>query len=124
MGVAPVANTRMRTEVFLADIVATDPGTVAVHHQDLAVVAEVELEAVAAPLCGIEGGDLYPHPSQLPAQARAVKVAAANLVVEDVNADPCAGAIGEQPTQALPQAVVADDIGFQQDIVLGGGDAL
>lgn len=46
VGVAPRRQRRMLAQVFGADVVAAHVGALAVHHHQLAVVAEVELEAV------------------------------------------------------------------------------
>jgi hypothetical protein len=47
VGVAPGAQVRVQPEVLVADVVAADPAGNAVDDHHLAVIAEVELEAVA-----------------------------------------------------------------------------
>ena len=58
MGVAPMAQTGVLAQVFVAHVVAADKGHPAVHHHDLAVVAEVELEPVAPAQGGVEIRDM------------------------------------------------------------------
>src|SRR3546814_1489960 len=55
MGIAPGAHRGAAAEVFIAEVQAADEGKTAVGDEDLAVIAEIELEAVDRPLGGAEG---------------------------------------------------------------------
>ncbi len=123
MRVTPVADIRIQPQVLIANIVATDPGHMPVDNDDLAVIAEVELEAVAAPLSGIESGNLHASLAQLATQPRAVKIAAAYFIVEQVYADTGARLVRQDPADAPAQVVVANNVRLKQDVVLGGFQA-
>src|SRR5690606_14439771 len=45
--VAPGTEIRVAAEILVPDVVPPDPGRASVHHHDLTVVAEIELQAVA-----------------------------------------------------------------------------
>ena len=57
--VAPRADLRIFAEILVADIVPADKSRPAVDDDDLAMVAEVELEAVGVALAGVERADLH-----------------------------------------------------------------
>ena len=58
MGVTPVPDFRIPPQVIVSHVVSTHPGFLAVHHDHLSVVSEVDLEAVAGALTCVEGGGL------------------------------------------------------------------
>ena len=60
VGVPPMPEFRIPSHVLVAHVVAADPGGVAVHDNDLAVVAEVDLKAIAGALPGMEVQHLDP----------------------------------------------------------------
>jgi hypothetical protein len=94
VGIAPSADFRVFAEVFVADVVAADEGLAAVGDDNFAVVAKVELEAIGAALVGIKGAGLDSRGPQI-GEVGAGQLEAADLVVEQVTADPGAGA-GDQ----------------------------
>ena len=59
MRVAPRCKRRLFAHVFVADVVAAHVSALAVHHHELAVVAEIELEAVDEPGMGGERLGVY-----------------------------------------------------------------
>ena len=65
MGVAPGAAARVFPEILDADVMAPNPGQAAVHGDDLAMIAEIELKAVAPPQGGVEGRQLDPGVAQV-----------------------------------------------------------
>ena len=119
MGVAPVAHSPFPAQVLVAHVVAAYPGVFAVHDHVLAMVAEIELEAIAPPLRGVEGGNLDPGHLQLSVQAGLGKLATAYLVVQQEYLHPGPGPVRQHPAEALAQLVVADDIELEQDVVTG-----
>jgi hypothetical protein len=58
MGIAPWRQRRLLAHVFIADVVPADKAEHTVDHDDLAVVAEIDLEAVEPAAAGGEGLDL------------------------------------------------------------------
>ena len=46
--VAPEADLRIASEIFIADVEPTDPGVGAVHDHDFSVIAKIELEPIRA----------------------------------------------------------------------------
>src|SRR3546814_2620334 len=65
VGVAPRAHGRAAAEVLVAEVQPADKGHVAVRNQYLAVVAEVQLEAVHGPLGGADGAHHHAGGTQL-----------------------------------------------------------
>ncbi len=106
-------------QVFIAHVVAADPGADTVDDHDLAVVAEVELEAVAAALGGIEGRQAHPGALQAAVEGRAVEARGADLVVEQVDVHTGRGLAGEDIADPRAEAVIADDVELEQDVALG-----
>ena len=60
MGIAPRSQRRFFAQVFVTDVVPTNKAGDAIHHYDLAVVAEVDLEAIEPAATGGERLDLHP----------------------------------------------------------------
>jgi hypothetical protein len=54
MGVAPRTGLGVLSQILVADIVTADPGFLSVDHDDLAMVAKIDLETIGAPLGGVE----------------------------------------------------------------------
>ena len=54
MGVPPESHLRVFAHVLVAHVETAHPGCFPVHHNDLAVVAEVQLEAADLPVQGVE----------------------------------------------------------------------
>lgn len=121
VGVAPRADGWVFAEVFVADVVASDEGGATVCDDDLAVIAEVELEAVGVAFAGVEGTDVDPGVAE-GLEVGGGEAVAADLVEEDVAADPGAGAFCEGGGEALAEGVVVDDVELDEDVVAGGGD--
>ncbi|MCY1417783.1 hypothetical protein D9M71_333240 [compost metagenome] len=59
MSVAPGGQLRVPTEVLITHVVPADEAEQAIHHHDLAVVAEVHLEAVEPAAAGGEGANIH-----------------------------------------------------------------
>ena len=58
MGVTPGTEVGIQSQVFIADVVAADPGQLSINDHHLAVVAKVELKTVTRTLRGLERTDL------------------------------------------------------------------
>ena len=84
MGIAPRCQRRFFAHVFVADVVPADEAQNAVDDHDLAVVAEVDLEAVEPAAAGGEGFDLDAGIAQRLHVAVGQGVAA-DAVVQQVN---------------------------------------
>ena len=122
MGIAPVA-TLFQAQVFVADIVATDPGGLSVHHHILAMVAKIELEAIAPALGGAERGDVHAGHLQLAAEAGLAEFVAADLVVQQEYLEPGARLVRQYPAQPPAEVIVADNVELEQDVVFRAGEA-
>ncbi|MNP37926.1 hypothetical protein D3C76_1314030 [compost metagenome] len=59
MGIAPGRQPRVTTQVFVADVMPADKTLQPVDHDDLAMVAEVDLEAIEPATASCERLDLY-----------------------------------------------------------------
>ena len=64
MGIAPWRQRRVFTQVFIAYVVPTDKPGDAVYHYDLAMVTEVDLEAIEPATAGSERLDLHASVTQ------------------------------------------------------------
>src|SRR5690606_6002868 len=104
-------------EVFITDIDAADDREAAIHHRDLAMIAEVDLEAVAPALGGVERADIDAGFGQ-GADIGARQLEAADLVVEEVDLDAGARLGLQSLAQALADTVVAHDVVLEQDVFL------
>ena len=119
--VAPLPDARVAPEVFVADVEAADPGAPAVHHHDLAVVAEVQVQPVDAAADGRLHRDAGgPQPVDVGAR----QAVAADLVVQQVHPHAGGGALQQPRAQFPAHAVVAQDVELDQHVVAGRGDAL
>ena len=102
---------------------AADPRDLAVDHYDLAVIPEVELEAVAAALLRVELVDLGPRGAEF-VHVGTREVVAADLVVQEAHPDPGLGPLDEVGLELPADPVVVDDVELDQDVLPGGVDAL
>ncbi len=112
---------RILPEVLVADVMSPDPGDLAVDHDDLPVIAEVQLEAISLALAGIERRHFDAHSAQL------VEIAGRELVTPDLVVDEIDAHTFLRPgDKVLPdpasEAVVLHDEELEQDIVRGAID--
>ena len=84
VGVAPVPELGVLSHVLVADIVTADPRGVPIDDDDLAVVAEVDLEAIAGPLAGMEIEDVNSGVAEL-FDVACWQFVAADLVVQEMH---------------------------------------
>ena len=120
--IAPAPDPRVPTEIFVADVVAADPGGVAVHDDGLAVVAEIELKAIARPLAAVERQDI----DVVVAQFRHVggrQAEAADLVIQEIDVDAPVNGRDQSPFEGVADVVVIDDVELHQHVVLCRVDA-
>ncbi len=115
MRVAPGRQGRLVAEIFDTDVMSADEGTLAVDHDDLAVIAEIELETVDE-FARRECVDLDLALAQR-IHIVARQVGRADAVIEEV--DPDAGRrAGEQfVAQGTAERVVAHDEELDDDVV-------
>src|SRR5690606_30320727 len=118
VGVAPGAELRVEPEVLVAHVEPAHVPAHAVDDDDLAVVAEVEAEPAAPRAPPAEPGDAHAGLVQL-LEVPLREVVAADLVVEEVDADARAGLLDQPPLELPAQAVVADDVELGEDVALG-----
>jgi hypothetical protein len=85
MGIAPRRQARVRAEIFDADVVAADERAVAVDDDDLAMVAEVQLEAVDELAAGRERMHVDAAAAQR-VDVAARQIEAADAVVQQIAA--------------------------------------
>src|SRR3546814_4035084 len=113
VGVAPRAHGRAASEVLVAEVQPADKGHVAVRNQYLAVVAEVQLEAVHGPLGGAEGAHHHAGGTQLGNEEMRQPIAA-DLVVEHVDPEAVSGAPRETRLEVAAEIVIAQNVDLQQ----------
>ena len=58
MGVAPSTDGWIAAQIFVAHVESSNPRSLAVHDDDLAMIAEVQLPAVCATLRGVESAHI------------------------------------------------------------------
>src|SRR5690606_16720662 len=98
---------RLAAAVFIAGVEASDETAPAIHHQDLAVVAEVDLQAVAP---GPRGEGMHRNTTRAQCRdVRARQVVAADAVIEDAYAHAGGGPLQQHALQLAPGGVVMDD---------------
>ncbi len=123
MGVAPGAVARVEPEMLVADVEPAGEGDPAIDHDELAVVAVVDLEPSQRTARPARREDLDPGGAQVahegPGQAEP-----AERVMEQGDRDAGPRPLHERVLQPLPDAVVADDVELDENIVLGGRDGL
>ena len=113
----------IETQVLVAHVVAADPGDLSVDHHVLAVVAEVELEAVVSPLGGVELRLLDAGRLEL-GEIALGKAHAAHLVVQHEHLDAPIGAVDQRGFEPASETVVVDDVELDEGVVLGLGEPL
>ena len=89
---------------------AADPGFTAIDDHDLAMIAEIELEAIAPTPSGIEGSDFHASGGQLPVEICTRKSTAAYLVIQQKDCNACSRLVSQQAADAPAKIVVADNI--------------
>jgi len=99
--VTPRRELRVEPQVFVADVVAADPADHAIDDDHLAMVAEIELKAVAGTLRRLERTDLDPGGAQCLDVGRG-QTLAAHLVVEHVDAHARPGALDQRLCRRRP----------------------
>src|SRR5476649_580417 len=104
VGVAPVSEVRVAAKIFVADVVAPNVSGLAVDDDDLAVVAEVDLEAIAKVAAGQERTCFHRGFAEL-AQVSLGKLVRADLIVEKEHLDALAS-FGNEPRLQLPADLV------------------
>lgn len=110
-------------EVLDADVVPADETALAIHHHDLAVVAEIHLEAVEHAAAGAEAMHLHAALAQ-PLDIAVRQRVAADGVIEEEHLDAVGRTFQQQLLEALAEGVVADDEELHQDHLAGGGNRL
>ena len=119
--VAPRRKPRIAAEILDAHVMPADERALAVHHDDLPMIAEVDLEAVHELARGRERMRLDA------ARAQRVHVAmrqveAADAVVEEVHAHARLGLLDERVLEHVAECVGAHDEELHDDIAFGRGD--
>ena len=114
--VPPVPELRVPAHVLIPHVVASDPDLAPVHHHDLPVVAEVDLEPVARPLSGVEVEHLGPGVAKL-LLVLLRQILAAHLVVQEVDAHSFPGLCQQVLLHLGTQLVVLHDEELEQDVV-------
>jgi len=114
--IAPVADLRIAAEIFVADVQAADPRGTAVHHDDLPVIAEVDLETIGAAADAVKRPHLDPSRAH-PRDTTPRQVVAPDLVVENVDAHAGACAVEKTLLQRASDPIVAHDVELDQHIV-------
>ena len=100
-----------------------DETALAIHHHDLAVVAEIHLEAVEHAAAGAEAMHLHAALAQ-PLDIAVRQRVAADGVIEEEHLDAVGRTFQQQLLEALAEGVVADDEELHQDHLAGGGNRL
>jgi len=118
--IAPRRERRLVAKVFVARVQAPDEAAYAVHDHHLAVVAEVELEAISPAARG-EAVDLDAAVAQ-GVHIRVGQCVASYAVVEQAHLHACRGALQQRIAQASPQGVVVDDEKLHEHVTLGSRD--
>ncbi len=116
-----MAETGRTTHVFVGHVQPADEAGLAVDDDDLPVVAEVDLEPVAAAAFGMKVQYLDACRQQV-CDIGARKADAADPVIENMDADSGAGALGKVARHVASEAVVAEGVEFHKDIGFGGVD--
>jgi hypothetical protein len=119
MRVTPGSALGVFAQVLDADIVPADPGAASVHDHELAVVAEVDLEAVAPALGGIECREFYARGSQVPDTDRCARSPRSLSRRRAHTRAAGAGFFRQDGAEPPAQGVVAQNIELKQDVVLG-----
>ncbi len=123
MGVAPWRQRRFEAEVFIAYIVPANEAFDPIHHDDLAVITEVDLEARQPAAPGCERLDLHAAVAELVDVTRRQRVAA-DAVVEHMDRDAFYGFLQQQPLQAATEIIVVDDKKLHEHHLPGAFDGL
>jgi hypothetical protein len=115
MGVAPRTGLGVLSQILVADIVTADPGFLSVDHDDLAMVAKIDLETIGAPLGGVElvGLDAIGRHVR---QIGVGQVVAADLVVKHANLHPLPGLGRQSIFELTAQSVGTQDVKLDQNI--------
>ena len=116
MRVAPGRQARIATEIFDADIVATDESTLAVDNDNLPVIAEIELEAIDEALICRERMHLDPALEQrrdVPLR----QIEAADAVVQEADPHALRRLRQQQRLELFAERVVADDEKLNQHVM-------
>ncbi len=96
---------------------SADESGVAVDHDDLAVIARVDLATIGAVAVGGETGNFNTAVTQLLKEA-SIRLVAADLVIEEVDGDTAPDRPQKAIAEALSQPVVAEDVELDQNVVL------
>lgn len=118
VGVAPGAEALAFAEVFVADIQSAHEGLAAVDDDDLAVVAEVQLQARPPVAVGAEGAGLDAGVLHL-AQVGFGEFVGTELVEEEVDAHAFAGLLDEGVLESGADPVAFDDEEIDEDVAVG-----
>ena len=86
MSIAPWRQLFVMAQVFIANVDAARPRYLAIHHHNLAVITEVDLEPIAKTLRRVESGNLHATIAKT-LQVCQRKLLAANFVVKKINPD-------------------------------------
>ena len=113
MGIAPWRQRRFFTQVFIAYVMPADKTGDAVHHDDLAMVTEVDLEAIEPATAGGECLDLHACVTQRLHITMGQGVAA-DAVVQDVNGHALSGFFLQQGLQLAAQFIIVNDEKLEQ----------
>ncbi|MNF85125.1 hypothetical protein D3C84_675110 [compost metagenome] len=108
MGIAPRRQGWFLPHVLIPHVVPAHEAEHAVDHHNLAVITEVDLEAIEPAAAGGEGFDLDTAVAQRLYIAVGQGVAA-DSIVEQVNRDAFGGFFQQQFVQALTEAIVVKD---------------
>lgn len=111
--------------VHIVEVHAAREAVFAVHNQQLAVVAQVELELALDGVDLRETDELEVGNVAVAAEeAGQARLGRAELVVEHPHPQTLAGAFGQGIKERTPHPVVADDVALEVDVALGLADGL
>ena len=122
MGVAPVGKARSAPEVGVAHVVAAHPAAAAIDDHDLAVVAEVDAEAVEPAVPYPENADMNPGRLEFTG-IRPGEAHRTDPVIEEVDLDARPGPLDQGRFETPAEVIRVNDEKLDENIAPGGGDA-
>ena len=117
VGIAPGADLGVEPQVFVTNIMTTDPGLMTVDDDALAMVTEVELEAIPSSLGRVELRVTHTRSFEL-IQVGVGEVHAADLVVEKEYVQAPLRAVNHGCLETPPETIVVYDVKLHEGVTL------